>query len=1150
MKIGNLGALRIAAVGLSAIRVPWRYLIAVAAISAAYVCAGNLSLSWAHINASASPVWLASGIGLAALLLWGRRLWPGIFLGVFLVNFTSAGLLASLAIAAGNTLEALVGAWLINTYANGCRAFERAPHIFRFVLFAALLSTSISATVGVSSLSLAGLVAWRQYPSIWLTWWLGDMAGVLLITPLIVIWVTQPRPDLTPKRIAEGMGLLLALLAVGYVVFLAETHINFEFLTILPILWAAFRFGQRGAVTGAIVMSVIALLGTLQNRGPFITQDLNASLAHLQGFMTSLALVALVLAAVTKEALRAQERLQVQDASSRIMAESPDLRVAARRLLQVLCEQAGWSTGAFWEVDRTAGELACVELWHVPEVNLPEFEAMTRRLRFAPGIGLPGRVWSSGAAGWISDVTKDGNFPRAPVAIKEGLHAAFGFPIKIGSEVLGVIECFSHEVRVPDEYFLQMVSDIGDRLGPFIERTRAEEALLRSENELSDMFDTASFGMHWVGPDGTVLRVNRAEIEMLGYTEQEYRGHNIAEFHADAEVIDDILERLRRGETLSGFPARMRCKDGSMRDVLIDASVYWKEGNFVYSRCFTRDVTKLKRAEEARAMLAAIVESSDDAIISKDLNGIVTSWNRGAEHLFGYRAEEMIGQPILRIIPPEKKQEEIDILSRLRKGQKLHNYETVRLHSEGRRIDVALTISPIRNFDGEIVGISKIGSDISDRKRAEALLHKARDELAKANEELETRVQERTADLQQAHASLLRNIEEQKKLEDQLRQAQKMESIGTLAGGIAHDFNNVLNIIRGYATVVSRRSLANPEIVESMQVINEEIERGAAVVRQLLTLARKTETVLAPTDANQIIATLNELIKQTFPKTIEVSLDLDNSLPPVAADPNQLHQMLLNICVNGRDAMPGGGRLTFTTGVVAGEELRHRHPDARPYPYARIAIADTGAGMEESVRTRIFEPFFTTKGSGEGTGLGMAMVYGLIKNHNGFIDVESELHRGTTFSIYLPVAEAGDRSVSPEQPGKQTVAQELNMQRGTVMIVEDEQPMVRLLSERLQRSGYRVLTALDGKKAIDLFRSHTGKIDIVLLDLNLPKVDGVNVVRALTDERPETRVIVASGYFKEEVKEQLLRSGVTDCIQKPYLIDEFLEKVNSVLQSS
>ncbi|HEX9144704.1 MAG TPA: MASE1 domain-containing protein [Candidatus Binatia bacterium] len=1030
-------------------------------LSAFYFCAGKLGLFLAYLHPSASAVWPPSGIALAAFLLWGYRLWPGIFVGAFLVNITTAGSLeTTLAIALGNTLEGLLGAWLINRFAGGPKVFERARNIFRFTVLAALVSTAVGATVGVTTLSLEGFAIWQQYAAIWLTWWLGDMAGDLLVAPLLVIWATEPHPNVTPSRLLEAAGVLASLILSGYVVFLAGNRFILESIVILPLLWAAFRFGQRGAVTAAFLMSSIALAGTLRGTGPFVTQDLNESLLHLQGFMGTIAVAGLVLASVITERVRVEQHLQVRDTVSRILADSRDLGEAGSQILQVFCEKTGWSAGAIWKLDLADAQLKCLEFWHLPSVQIPRFRTTTFERRFAPGVGLPGRVWSSGNAAWISDVTKDDNFPRARIAAEEGLRAAFGFPIKLDDEIFGAIECFSREVREPDDHFLGMVRDIGRQLGAFVERKRTEEALLRSERELTDFFDTASLGLHWLGRDGTILRANAAELEMLGYSEPEYVGRNIAQFHVDPGVIKDILERLVRREELNEYPARMIAKDGSIREVMINSSVYWKNDEFIHTRCFTRDVTDFKRAEGARARLVAIVESSDDAIISKDMDGIVTSWNPGARRLFGYRAEEMIGCSITRIIPPGRQDEETEIISRLRRGERIEHFETVRLTRDERRIDVSLTISPIKNSEGMIIGASKIARDVTERKRSEKFLAEAKDKLLKANEELERRVYERTAELEQANATLLKNIEEQKSLEEQLRQAQKMESIGTLAGGIAHDFNNVLNILRGYATLMSRQTSRNPEMAENLKVIDEEIERGASMVRQLLTVARRTETHLAATNANEVVLRVSELSKQTFPKNIDLEWHLDRVLPPVLADPNQLSQALLNLCVNARDAMPTGGKLSIRTELIDSEEMRQRHPRWSTGPCVCIVIADTGTGIDEGARHRIFEPFFTTKPFGQGTGLGLAMVYGIVKNHNGIIDVESEPGRGTTFKLYLPILPQEKVIADEVAPEEASGAQGAN-HRGTVLVAEDEERMVQLLRKVLLQAGYQILAATD-----------------------------------------------------------------------------------------
>ena len=881
-----------------------RTAIGILALAGVYFLAGKFGLSLATEHPNASAIWPPSGIALAALLLWGHRLWPGVLLGAFLVNITiEGGLATTLGIASGNTLGALLGAWLINHFANGPKVFERAKNIFKFILLAALASTSVSATLGVTSLALGGYAPWDRYGAIWFTWWLGDVAGDLLIAPLLVIWLTQPYPDLKPRRILEAAGLLLSILTLGYIVFLSVATRGLEYVLILPLLWAAFRFGQRGAVTAAFLTSAIALTGTVQGTGPFATASANP-LLHLQGFTGTLAMAALVLAAVISERMRAEQRIEIQEAVSRILADSPNLEEAGSKILRVLCERAKWSAGAIWNVDRTANELVCAEVWYAASAPAPVFAAESRQRRFASGVGLPGRVLRDGDAAWIPDVTKDGNFPRGPSAAREGLRAAFGFPIKVAREVVGVVECFSRDVREIDDDFLRIVNDIGDQLGRFIERRRAEE-----------------------------------------------------------------------------------------------------------------------------------------------------------------------------------------------------------------------------------------------------LLSQAKDELIKSNEQLERRVQKRTSDLEQANAALLKNIDEQKRLEEQLRQAQKMESIGTLAGGIAHDFNNTLNIIRAYATLISMQSAANPQIVENTKIINEEVERGAAVVRQLLTIARKTETRLARTDTNQVVLMVSELIKQTFPKTIDVKLNLDRTLRPVLADANQINQALLNICVNARDAMPDGGEITLATEMIDGDTLQKSHSEASPRPHVCITVADSGTGMVESVRSRVFEPFFTTKGFGEGTGLGLAMVYGIMKNHHGVVDLDSEPGRGTTFRLYLPVFQGDVRTLSDERTERKPAGGSPARQ-STIFIVEDEVPMVQLLKDGLLREGYRVLVSMDGAEAIDLYQRRGHEIDLVLMDLGLPKVNGSEVIRVMKKQNPEVNVIVTTGYIEPELKSELLEVGVRDYIQKPYFMTHVLQRINEYLKTA
>jgi PAS domain S-box-containing protein len=425
-----------------------------------------------------------------------------------------------------------------------------------------------------------------------------------------------------------------------------------------------------------------------------------------------------------------ERRLTANLAITQILAESPELSIATPRVMQTICEALDWLTSAYWVPNDTGAVLRCASFWRPAGLTADEFETDSRSRTFTHGVGLPGRVWATQKPAWIFDVTKDDNFPRAPIAEHNGLHAAFAFPIISSVKFLGVMEFFSNEIREPDPELLRMFEGIGTQIAQFIERKQAEEALRRSESELVDLFENATQGLHWVAPDGTLLRANRAELQMLGYSADEYVGRNFAEVHANDKSILDLMTRLCAGETIRDYPAQLRCKNGSTRDVLIDSSGYFEGGRLVHTRCFTRDVTEAKRGAEAQARLAAIVESSADAIISKNLDGIITSWNAGAEKLYGYTAGEVIGRPITVLIPPERQDEEPELLMHVRRGEEIQRYDTIRLTKDDRRIDVSLTLSPIRDATGKVIGVSKIARDISDRKRHEAELAKLRDHLA------------------------------------------------------------------------------------------------------------------------------------------------------------------------------------------------------------------------------------------------------------------------------------------------------------------------------------------------------------------------------------------------------------------------------------
>ena len=387
------------------------------------------------------------------------------------------------------------------------------------------------------------------------------------------------------------------------------------------------------------------------------------------------------------------------------------------------------------------------------------------------------------------------------------------------------------------------------------------------------------------------------------------------------------------------------------------------------------------------------------------------------------------------------------------------------------------------------------------------------------------------------------NDTKRKRLEQQLIQAQKMEGLGTLAGGIAHDFNNILAIILGYTSRLEGWRSHPDQIAPAIKIIKEAVERGATLVQQLLTSARQSEARFSSIDLNELVRELEKMLQATFPKTISFELKLQPDLPLITADRSQIHQVLLNLCVNARDAMPDGGTITLETSISPGAVLAEHFTGAEDDEYACVRVRDTGSGMSREVRAHIFEPFFTTKERGKGTGLGLSVVYGVVNNHRGIVQVESEPGAGTTFGIYLPIEHAaketaGDRLERFSQKSREPQ---------TILLVEDEDMLRELGVTVLEGEGYKVLAARDGVEAIELFEANRDDIGLVVCDLGLPRLGGRDAFLRMKESKPDVRAIVASGYLEPTLRSEILKAGVIDTIQKPYEFREMIEKIRSII---
>lgn len=603
----------------------------------------------------------------------------------------------------------------------------------------------------------------------------------------------------------------------------------------------------------------------------------------------------------------------------------------------------------------------------------------------------------------------------------------------------------------------------------------AESALRASEERYRTIVTTSAEGIWTLDTEARTTFVNDRMASMLGYRPEEMLGRKLYDFmdrEARARAAQTFMRRERR--TGEGGDFRFRHRDGSAVWTRPATSpLLGPRGEFVGALAMVSDVTERRRAEEKLARLAAIVESSEDAILTMSLTGTILTWNAGAQRLYGYRASEVIGCHVSIVVPPARSPELSHVLRQVRSGHAIRNLETVRRRKDGSEVIVGLSISPLRDTDGRLTGASAIARDISELRKGE---------------------------------------EERRHLEDQLRQSQKMEAVGRLAGGVAHDFNNFLTAILGFSEVLERELGPQHPARGRVRQIHKAGERAAALTRQLLALSRRQNLRPEVLDLAELVQSLLGLIGRLIGDDIRLAFLAPPDLGPIEADRSQLEQVVLNLAVNARDAMPSGGVLTFELREVVLDALQaSARVGLRPGPHVALKVSDTGMGMDAGVRERIFEPFFTTKPPGQGTGLGLSTVHGIVHQSGGSIAVASAPGHGATFEIHLPRAAAAAAKTAPAAgPPRATV-------RGTetILVVEDEGSVRDLVKETLEASGYTVLAVADRGEAERVAGGHRGPIHLLMTDVVIAGGSGGTLAEQLRARRPAMRVLFTSGDEQE-----------------------------------
>ena len=637
------------------------------------------------------------------------------------------------------------------------------------------------------------------------------------------------------------------------------------------------------------------------------------------------------------------------------------------------------------------------------------------------------------------------------------------------------------------------------------ERKRVEQALKESEDRYRALAENSLTGI-CVHQDGRLVYVNERYAKNLGYSTEELIGQSLLEIVApeDRKRVEHRWRARLAGEKVpSQYEARHLSRDGNIRWLEVWATVIEHNGSSAILANVI-DITERKAAEEAlresEKKYRTILETIADGYHEVDLPGNLTFVNDSLCEMLGYPREELLGVNYRKLMDEQNAKSVLGAYNKVYRTGKPNpgfNYQSIR--KDGSKRDVSVSISPIKNADGKPRGFRGIMRDITERK----------------------------------------------KLQEQLYQAAKMEAIGTLAGGLAHDFNNLLQIVLGYADLIAISQETHEKDYQRARLIHDAAMRGRDLVNRILTFSRKVETKPRPIDLNHELNQVDHLLARTIPKMIKIELRLADNLRSINADPTQIEQILLNLAVNAAHAMPEGGRLVFETkNVRLDEEYCRTHLETKPGEYVLLTVSDTGHGMEKEILDRVFEPFFTTKGRGEGTGLGLSMVFGIVKSHEGHISCHSKPGTGTAFKIYFPATEveiAWDPGLTLQMP---------SFGSETILLVDDETSIRDLGKEVLTAAGYKVVTAGNGREALNIYVKAQDEISLVILDLIMPEMGGKECLKELRKLHPPLKVLISSGLSADPSTKELLEMGARGFVSKPSKMKELLLQVRKVLDES
>ncbi|MBD1909146.1 MULTISPECIES: response regulator [unclassified Leptolyngbya] len=631
------------------------------------------------------------------------------------------------------------------------------------------------------------------------------------------------------------------------------------------------------------------------------------------------------------------------------------------------------------------------------------------------------------------------------------------------------------------------------------EREQAFRALQRSEARFRRLIEANVIGVIFSKIDGSIIDTNDAFLQIVGYDRADLQAGNInwqamtpAEY---THLNQAAIAELNKTGAFSAFEKEYFRKDGSRIPVMIGGALLDESQQALVG--FVLDLTQHKQAQEKIREQAALLDITTDTILVQDLENKIQYWNKGAEHLYGWKLEEIIGQDINHLLYREDAFEQLETAQKSLAKNSVWQGELHQINKQGKEIIVASRWTLMQDAQGQPQSVLIVNTDITEKKQ----------------------------------------------LESQFLRTQRLESLGTLAGGIAHDLNNILTPVLATAQLLQLKFPdADVQSQNLFEILETNTKRGAALVKQVLQFARGVEGKRANVQVKHLIREVRQVAEKTFPKSIKFVIDVESELWLVSGDATHLHQVLMNLVVNARDAMLDGGTLTISAkNLVIDEHYARMNLEASVGAYIELTVKDTGIGMSAEVTDRIFEPFFTTKEIGQGTGLGLSTVRGIVKSHKGFIQVSSKVREGSEFKVFLPAVEVS-------LPAQAEPSDSLHGDGEWVLVVDDETEILETTRMSLEAYNYRVFTANDGIEAIALCAQHKHKVAVALVDMMMPSMDGLTTIQTLQKIDPQIKAIAISGFVpNDKVKEA---HEIASFIAKPYTIQELLQALQTVLRQS